>query len=151
MKCGISCAVAVVFIVASVYLALNAPHSKDKENFYRTLSPGLQARYEAIIQERKLIYMRGFALGLVLSAVAIFACGARKPVQMSCLAGAITLATTYLFYIIHPKTDYMVLHLDKTEQRTAWLNVYRSMQLEYHIGLVLGIGAAMALGDSVCC
>ncbi len=151
MKCGISCAVAVVLIVANVYLTLTADHSKDKDNFYRTLGPELQARYETIIQERKLIYMKGSGLGLILSAIAIFACGARKPVQMGCLAGAITLATTYLFYIIHPKTDYMVLHLDKAAQRAAWLDIYRSMQLKYHIGLVLGIGAAMALGYSVCC
>ena len=151
MRCGISCAVAVTLLVASLYLTLTADHLKDKDNFYRTLGPDLQTRYEAIIQERKLIYMKGFGLGLVLSAVAISVCGTRKPVQMSCLAGAITLATTYLFYIIHPKTDYMVLHLDKAEQRAAWLAIYRSMQLKYHIGLVLGIGAAMALGNSVCC
>jgi hypothetical protein len=88
------CAVAVVLIVANVYLTLTADHSKDKDNFYRTLSPELQARYEAIIRERKLIYMKGSGLGLLLSAVAISACGARKPVQMGCLAGAITLAAT---------------------------------------------------------
>ena len=143
------CAVAVVLIVANIYLTLTADHSKDK--FYRTLSHELRSRYEAIIQERKLIYMKGFGLGMILSAVAISACGARKPVQMGCLAGAITLASTYLFYIIHPKSDYMVLYLNKVEQRTAWLNIYRNMQLKYHIGLVLGIGAAMALGYSVCC
>lgn len=143
------CAVAVVLIVANIYLTLTADHSKDK--FYRTLSHELRSRYEAIIQERKLIYMKGFGLGMILSAVAISACGARKPVQMGCLAGAITLASTYLFYIIHPKSDYMVLYLNKVEQRTAWLKIYRSMQLKYHIGLVLGIGAAMALGYSVCC
>ena len=145
------CAVAVVLIVANIYLTLTADHSKDKEKFYRTLSHELRSRYEAIIQERKLIYMKGFGLGMILSAVAISVCGARKPVQMGCLAGAITLASTYLFYIIHPKSDYMVLYLNKVEQRTAWLKIYRSMQLKYHIGLVLGIGAAMALGYSVCC
>lgn len=143
------CAVAVVLIVANIYLTLTADHSND--NFYLTLGPELQTRYEAIIQERKLIYMKGSGLGLILSAIAISACGARKPVQMGCLAGAITLTSTYLFYIIHPKTDNMVLHLDKAEQRAAWLNIYRSMQLKYHIGLVLGIGAAMALGYSICC
>ena len=146
-----SCAIAVVLIVANIYLTLTADRTKDKADFYRTLNHELQSRYEAIIQERKLIYLKGSGLGLILSAIAIFMCRARKPIQMGCLAGAITLATTYLFYIIHPKTDYIVLHLDKTEQRTAWLDVYRSMQMKYHIGLVLGIGAAMALGYSVCC
>ena len=79
------CAVAVVLIVANIYLTLTADHSKDK--FYRTLSHELRSRYEAIIQERKLIYMKGFGLGMILSAVAISACGARKPVQMAVWPG----------------------------------------------------------------
>jgi len=151
MKCGVSCAVALVLFVANVYLTITADHSGDKERFYKTLSSELIDRYERIIEERKSIYMKGFAYGLALSGVAIFMCRARKPLHMACLAGAITLATTYLFYIIHPKSDYMILHLDGDKQRAAWLDIYRSMQYKYHVGLVIGIAAAMSAGYSICC
>lgn len=145
------CFIAIVLLVANVYLALTADHSGDKDKLLETLSPELVSRYESIVRERKSIYMKGFGLGLCLSALAIYLCRTRKPAPMSCLAGAITLAVTYLFYIIHPKTDYMVLHLDHGAQRAAWLDTYRSMQLKYHVGLVVGIAAAMALGYSICC
>ena len=52
--------------------------------------------------------------------------------------------------MLKPKTDYMVLHLDKEDQRQAWLNIYRGMQVKYHIGLVLGILAAMFMARSTC-
>ena len=67
-----------------------------------------------------------------------------------CIVGAITLLCNYLFYIIHPKSDYMVLHLDSKGQREAWLDIYRHMQLKYHMGLVFGIIAAMLFAKSVC-
>ena len=47
--------------------------------------------------------------------------------------------------MIYPKSDYMILHLDKKEQRKEWLDIYRKMQLKCHIGFVCGIIAAMLM------
>jgi hypothetical protein len=44
----------------------------------------------------------------------------------------------------------MVLHLKSGEETEAWLNVYRTMQYNYHIGLVLGILAVVAFGNAFC-
>jgi len=44
----------------------------------------------------------------------------------------------------------MVTHLDKEEQRLAWQKIYKTMQFNYHIGLVLGIIASGFFGASVC-
>ena len=66
------------------------------------------------------------------------------------MVGAITLATNYFYYILHPKSDYMILHLEEESQRLIWLKVYRNMQVKYHIGLVLGIIASMFLAKSIC-
>ena len=46
-------------------------------------------------------------------------------------------------YILSPKTTYMIEHLNSKQQIDAWLNIYRTMQVKYHTGLVLGIVAAM--------
>jgi hypothetical protein len=67
-----------------------------------------------------------------------------------CMVGGITLLTNYLYYMLSPKSDYMVLHLDDQRQRVAWLDIYRGMQVKYHVGLALGIGAAMLAAGSVC-
>ena len=60
-----------------------------------------------------------------------------------CMVGAITFTTNYLYYILSPKTTYMVQHLQNKEQIDEWLKIYRTMQVKYHIGLVLGIVAIM--------
>ena len=145
------CILAIVMLIANFYLVFTADKCANKERFYATLSPELISRYESIIQERREIYMKGFGVGLMLSAVAMYMCKARKPMHMGCMAGAITLITTYFFYIIHPKSDYMILHLNHEKQRNAWLNIYRDMQYKYHIGLVLGILSVMIGGYSICC
>ena len=144
------CIIAIVLFIANIYVMITCGESNEKEAFYKTLNPSLKKRYENIIEERKSIYFKGFGLGIILSAIVILSCNTRKPVHMACLAGAITFSITYLFYIIHPKSDYMILHLTTEKERSAWLDIYRSMQLKYHMGLVIGIAAAMAGGYSIC-
>ena len=66
------------------------------------------------------------------------------------MVGAVTLSVNYFYYILAPKTDWMVLHLKSVEEKEAWLKVYRTMQYNYHMGLVLGILAVVAMGNSLC-
>ena len=68
-----------------------------------------------------------------------------------CMVGAITLTTNYLYYILAPKTTYMIQHLDNREQNEAWLHIYRTMQVKYHTGLVLGIVAIMIFAYAFRC
>ena len=44
----------------------------------------------------------------------------------------------------------MIIHLDKEEQRVEWQKIYRSMQLKYHLGLLLGVIGAGLFGSSIC-
>ena len=62
------------------------------------------------------------------------------------MVGAITFTTNYLYYILSPKTTYMIQHLEYQKQIDEWLKIYRTMQVKYHIGLVLGICAIMIFG-----
>ena len=62
----------------------------------------------------------------------------------------VTLLTNYFYYMLSPKSDLMVTHLDEEEQRLAWQKIYKTMQFNYHIGLVLGIIASGFFGASVC-
>jgi hypothetical protein len=67
-----------------------------------------------------------------------------------CIVGAITLVTNYLYYMLSPKSDYMVLHLNKEEQRKELIELNRKMQVKYHVGLALGIVAAMVMTKGLC-
>ena len=56
--------------------------------------------------------------------------------------------TSYFYYILSPKQDLMVLYLDNRRQREEWAKVYKTMQFNYHIGLLLGILAAIMFAKS---
>ena len=146
---------AIAFFIADIYMALTADKSNYKDAFIQTLDSEQKIKYENIIKERRNIYFKGYGVGLVLSIIfLIMTDKLRKSNLISagiiCSVGGITLLTCYLFYIIHPKSDYMILGLSKPEQREKWLDIYRHMQLKYHMGLALGVIAAMFMAKSTC-
>jgi hypothetical protein len=71
-----------------------------------------------------------------------------------CSVAAITLATNYFYYMLSPKSDWMVLHFNTQNQNqnnndaANWLRVYRGMQVNYHVGLVLGIAGTILLSNA---
>lgn len=156
MSCSILCMVGLVFLVANIYISLSADKTKHKQEFYDTLSAELKTKYENIVIERRNIYFTGYAYGLLLAFILVFVnkymskkSKMSRTVNVGMMVG-VTLITNYFYYMLSPKSDLMVTHLDKEEQRLAWQKIYKTMQFNYHIGLVLGIVASGFFGASVC-
>jgi len=153
--CGTTCALAITFLVADIYLAMTADCVKNKDEFMNMLSNEQRKRYTDIIEERKGIYFKGYLVGLVCAILFIFMTRDVKRTKIMstgiiCAVGGITLLVNYLFYILSPKSDFIIVHLDDKKQREAWLSIYRNMQVKYHIGLVLGVVAAMLAAKATC-
>lgn len=151
MVCLTSCAIAFVFLVAMVYmnLALRLENRKYLTDFMGSLDKKLQEQYRQIVAERQMLYFTGFGVGLLLSLLVTFYMK-MKPMARMCVVMASTFLFTYFFYILSPKSDHIVRHLDSQEQREKWLVVYKDMQMKYHTGLVLGIIGAGLLGKGLC-
>ena len=149
MICGTTCIIALVFLIANIYTILSCTNNKKtKQDFLDVLNEKQKTTYENIINERKNIYYIGYFLGIVLSLISYFISKKILKIRFNnislvCFIGAITFVTNYLFYILYPKSDYMLLHLSDKEQITQWLKIYRKMQVKFHIGFVLGIIAVM--------
>lgn len=153
MICGSTCSIALMFLVANVYVTLSSDTKlKIKENYYKTLSQNEILRYENIVNERRNIYFQGYALGLIMSFILLALNYNNKNGlsnnSMVCVVGAVTLTVNYFYYMLAPKSDYMVLHLNERKQREEWQKINRYMQVKYHVGLVLGIVAAMLFAKS---
>lgn len=153
MICGSTCGIALMFLVANVYVTLSGDTKlKIKENYYKTLSQNEILRYENIVNERRNIYFQGYALGLIISFILLALNYNNKNGlsnnSMICVVGAVTLTVNYFYYMLTPKSDYMVLHLNERKQREEWQKINRYMQVKYHVGLVLGIVAAMLFAKS---
>ena len=157
MLCGITCSIGLMFLFANLYVTFTADKIKQKEDFYNTLSQDKIERYEGIINERRTIYLKGYGLGLILAFISLFFYekfgwnDKKKGLNKVCFIGGITLLVNYFYYMLSPKTDYMILHLNEENQRKEWLKINKTMQFKYHIGLLLGIVASMVLAYAVKC
>jgi uncharacterized membrane protein YkgB len=126
------------------------------KRYKEMLSPQLQKLYEKITQERRSISYYGYGLGLLLSLCLIFYYIQIKKVKMSasalvCIATATTFLVHYFYYMLSPKSDWMLNHMKKQEEVNAWLQMYKSMQYNYHMGMALGIIAVGVFASAFRC
>ena len=153
--CTTSCGIAITLLAGMAYCTYMGNRSELVKNYMRTLTPVQQQTYAKIAEERRGIYMRGFGWGLLLSALVLgihhqYADMSRA--GLLCTVAAITLATNYFYYVLSPKSDWMVLHFNtnpnNNDDAANWLRVYRGMQVNYHVGLVLGIAGTVLLSNA---
>ena len=156
MACAISCMISAIFVIGMFYFYNVTDKSKIVNHYKSLLSPDLQKRYDKISKERLMISYQGYALGVIFSFVIIFYNLSIKGSKMSnkvlvCTVIATAFLTNYFYYIIHPKTDWMLNYLQNKEEIKNWLQMYREMQYNYHMGLVLGIIAVGILAFAFRC
>ena len=148
--CPKYCGIAIVFLVGMIYMTFAIDKCAITKNFVNSLNNVQAEKYKSIVSERRHIYLSGYLFGLALSAIIIV--GMMKNItkfQMLCLTGSITFLTVYFYYILSPKQDLMVVYLNDRSQRYEWQKIYKKMQFNYHVGLLLGIIAALLLTMSV--
>ena len=155
MNCNALCAVGIVLLTANLTVTLTAVHNGSEKHFYRSLTVRQRMRYKAIVEERRTLYLQGLLCGVILAAFAIAAYRSfRKdrypPAAEVCMPGGIALLTTYLYYLLSPKSDYMILHLDSRALREEWMKITQAMTRKYHLGLLLGVVGVGFVGGAAC-
>lgn len=153
MICFSNCMFAIIFISATLFMNFSIDKQNIFKNYIKILDKEQLIKYNKIIEERKRISLNGYLLGLIFSIVFIlvnYNLNKLNYYLIICLTGSIMFIVHYFYYILSPKTDWMVLHLNK-DQMKEWLRVYRTMQLSYHISLVVGIISAMILSSAFKC
>lgn len=156
MACAISCMISAVFIIGMIYFYHVADKNAIVKQYKGMLSPQLQKLYEKITQERRSISYYGYGLGLLLSLCLIFYYIKIKKVKMGasalvCMATATTFLVHYFYYMLSPKSDWMLNHMKKQEEVNAWLQMYKGMQYNYHMGMALGIIAVGIFASAFRC
>ena len=146
--CVISCAISTIFIIAMIYFYNITDKTQIVQHYKEILSTDLKKRYEKITEERKRNSYYGYVLGLILSLFIIYynikiKRNKLNSLSLVCIVMATCFLTNYFYYILTPKTDWMLNHINNQEQVKAWLQMYRNMQFHYHLGIVFGI---MAVG-----
>jgi macrodomain Ter protein organizer (MatP/YcbG family) len=150
----IACIISVIVAVALAFAsAMTMTVSKAQhESLKKVFSDELDVRYDNIVRERRNIYFQGLALGMAFAAIALYVFQKRIWTRLSRVAFffAVTLATAVVYYMLYPKSDYILNHLKTPEENRAWLDMYKTMQSRYLIGLILGTLVAIPIGYVYC-
>jgi hypothetical protein len=144
MVCHVSCSIALVFIIGKIYFYNATTNSKTVQNYRDKLPTNLKQLYDKISNERLRISIYGYVLGFFLSLCIIFYNLKLKREKLSntslvCIVIATCFLTNYFYYMLTPKSEWMLNHIDSPKQTKLWLQMYRTMSVYYHSGLVLGI------------
>lgn len=144
MACSISCIISTIFLIGMIYFYNMTDKSEIVKMYKSKLPSDLQKRYDRISKERLRISYYGYALGLILSLFIIYYNLKIKSIRLNnfslvCIVMSTCFLTNYFYYILSPKSDWMLNHMNNSVEVKAWLQMYREMQFNYHMGIVLGI------------
>jgi len=144
--CSTTCLIATGLIIAMIYFQNATTKSKIVKEYKKQMPTYLQNLYDKISTERLHIYYYGYVLGFILSIIIIlynYTISSKNnrltTTSLVCLVIVVSFFTNYFYYILSPKSDWMLNHINSPEQTKAWLAMYREMQVNYHMGLVIGI------------
>jgi uncharacterized protein YacL len=133
-----------VFIIGMIYFYTMTDKSYIVKHYKEKMTYPLQKRYEKISEERKMISYHGYILGFIFSLLIIFynlkiKHNKMNTISLVCTVMATCFLTNYFYYMLYPKSDWMLNHTTNQEEVKAWLQMYREMSYNYHMGIALGI------------
>jgi prolipoprotein diacylglyceryltransferase len=146
MACSVTCSIAAVFIIGKIYFYNATTNSNIVKHYKDKLPTDLKQLYDKLSNERLNISIFGYVLGFILSLFIIFYNLKLKlkseklsNISLVCIVVSTCFLTNYFYYMLTPKSDWMLNHINNPEQTKLWLQLYRNMSVYYHSGLVLGI------------
>jgi len=149
------CLMGLAILVAKfiILFTMTFNYGKIHTDFKNSLNDDQKNIYIGIIDERRKIYLKGYILGIILSVVIVllnkFLLKNKIP-NILCWVLVISSITSYFFYILSPKSKYMLEVLNNNTQIKNWLKVYKSMQTRFHFSYLLGVIATVILNYSIC-
>jgi len=155
MVCSLTSGLAVVFVLAMILMTYWMTVNQTTQKYKAQLSPALQKAYKEIVRERTQIFYTGYIIGFFLAALLIYYNTQVKKEKMGtramvCLTVLVAFLTNYFYYVLTPKTKWMLDSIETPEQTKAWLHMYRSMQFYYHSSLAFGLIAVGILTLAYC-
>ena len=141
MTCSISCIISAIFVIGMIYFYNATDKSATVKQYKSKLPMDLQKKYEKITSERRTISYHGYIIGFILSLGILFYNTNKHKMNISLVCTVMTTCflTNYFYYMLSPKSDWMLNHTTNQDQVNAWLILYREMSFHYHLGIVFGI------------
>jgi len=148
-ECMSYCLIGSAFVGSMILTMLASKKSKRFTDFMLLLDEEQKQIYRSVIDERMSIYIQGMVLGIAVAIILVFNSKVSNSVKI-CMFITIALGINYFYYILSPKSTYMLEHVSSVEQNVAWLGIYKEMKLRCHIGAIMGIIGYILIGRGMC-
>jgi hypothetical protein len=136
------CQIGAGLITGSVLVSVFS--TQGKKEFVATLSEEQLALFREICRSRLAIYIGALAIGGLLGWI-LFASSSDKSWTGVCPAVGVAAFAAYFVYKLYPKQKWMLNYLN-IEQTRAWLEMYKTMSVNFHGGFLVGmVGYAILL------
>ena len=146
--CHIWCLLASALFGSMLYIMLNPNKTDIIKKFQTTLDEHQNNIYIDITKERLNIYLVGLTLGLIMGFFYL-QYNNSKVASRACVFTVLVVFTTNVFYMIVPKSNYMIPLLNTQEQRLRWIDVYTEMKYRHIIGALIGIVSYILLSYNI--
>lgn len=136
----------IAFGLVGMFLGSQLAKTRSKlfTDFSKSMTNYQKQVYMEISEERGYIFFNSLLIGLIVAIITSYWFYTNKTMktpinELGCYFTAVTLFITYIGYMIHPKSKYILNYLDKPEQIKAWVDIYKSFQNANYTGLILGM------------
>lgn len=151
MVCYLSCTIASGFIFASLFTMFATKKTMLANDLRSILTPEQDEMYKSIVEERTRLYLHGLVIGLLLGIIYLYLSRKDKNLtQRLCVFTLIAMGAQYFYYTMIPKKRWMLDYLDTKEANQKWLEMYKYMKYQYHLGFLFGIVGYTILAYGLC-
>lgn len=138
MVCITSCLLSAVLLSGMISVMLVSQYSPIHKNFFRLLDNNQKVLYKKIVHERLTLFLQGLIIGLICAVLITPHLKYKKKTRV-CIFILISVGILNLYYLLFPKSTYMLEHLNTREQITAWNNIRLEMRFKKILGMILGL------------
>ena len=101
-------------------------------------------------KERAGLAFEGLVLGMIAGAFLVLLSGKMGKMSGVCVLAATAFVVQFMYYILSPKSEWVLRHLHTPAERHGWLRMYREYQKAYYGSILAGIVGAGLLGYGLC-
>ena len=121
--------------IGSIYVSL-----ANNNKYIKTLNKSELEMRKKVVKERARIYLiANLSAFLLVTLLMINNINMKSRTNNAWMYTAIYFLTEYFVYILLPKKHWMLHSVENKQDALDWLNKYKMMSRNYHIGMLLGI------------
>ena len=121
--------------IGSIYVSL-----ANNNKYIKTLNKSELEMRKKVVKERGRIYViANLSAFLLVTLLMLNNINMKSRTNNAWMYTAIYFLTEYFVYILLPKKHWMLHSVENKQDALDWLNKYKMMSRNYHIGMLLGI------------